>query len=167
MHKRFIHIDFTPTEIDEDYDVDVEVVADIADAPWQINERLITDHDGRLQLFDITELQTLRYRICEDLQAENASPMKPQRILADARAILGADDVLMSNVGAHKMWISRYYQCDEADTYLISNGFCSTGFALPEAIGVKIAVPERRSLPRCGDANFLMNMQDRLCTWLR
>ena len=53
-------------------------------------------------------------------------------------------DYLLSDVGAHKMWISRYYQCQDANTCLISNGFCSMGFALPGAIGAKLAQPEKQ-----------------------
>ncbi len=58
------------------------------------------------------------------------------------------------------MWISRYYQCDTANTCLISNGFCSMGFALPGGMGAKIALPDRKVLAICGDAGFLMNVQD-------
>ena len=48
---------------------------------------------------------------------------------------------MLSDVGAHKMWIARYYQCETANTCLISNGFCSMGFALPGAMGAKLAIP--------------------------
>ena len=58
------------------------------------------------------------------------------------------------------MWISRYYQCQTPNTCLISNGFCSMGFALPGAIGAKLAVPDKQVLAICGDAGFMMNVQD-------
>jgi acetolactate synthase-1/2/3 large subunit len=67
---------------------------------------------------------------------------------------------MLSDVGAHKMWVSRYYQSYEPNTCLISNGFCSMGFALPGAIGAKIAHPELKVGFICGDAGFLMNVQD-------
>jgi acetolactate synthase-1/2/3 large subunit len=76
------------------------------------------------------------------------------------RQALGPSDILLSDVGAHKMWVARYYQCYEPNTCLISNGFCSMGFALPGAIGAKIAYPDRRVVAVCGDAGFLMNVQD-------
>jgi len=76
------------------------------------------------------------------------------------RAALGPDDIMLSDVGAHKMWVSRYYQCYQPNTCLISNGFCSMGFALPGAIGAKIAHPDRKVGFICGDAGFLMNVQD-------
>jgi len=161
--KTIVHIDFAPAEVDEDYDPSVEIVSDIADALWQINERLNRLHEPQLPLFDIGKRQKLRRTIIDDLAAERddvSFPMKPQRIISDVRALMGPDDILLSDVGAHKMWVARYYQCDEPNTCLISNGFCAMGFAFPAGIGAKIAHPERRVLALCGDGGFLMNVQD-------
>ncbi|MBM3490122.1 MAG: acetolactate synthase large subunit [Alphaproteobacteria bacterium] len=161
--RRLLHIDFHPAEVDRDYPVECEVVADVADALWQISEELNARFDDKLPLFDIARHQRLRQRMLDDFAAEKddaAFPMKPQRILWDVRQALGPNDILLSDVGAHKMWISRYYQCDEPNTCLISNGFCSMGFALPGSIGAKLAAPERKVLSISGDAGFLMNVQD-------
>jgi acetolactate synthase-1/2/3 large subunit len=161
--KTIVHIDFWPAEVDEDYVVDVEIVSDVADALWQINEEINARYEGDLPLFDIADRAELRQRIADDLLAECDDadfPMKPQRILCDVRSFMDADDIVLSDVGAHKMWIARYYQCDEPNTCLISNGFCSMGFAFPGAIGAKFAHPERRVLAICGDGGFLMNVQD-------
>ena len=161
--KTIVHIDYSSAEIDESYDVDVEIVSDIADALWQINEEINARFEGDLPLFDIGDRAELRARIAADLWSECDDPdfpMKPQRILCDVRDVMGPDDILLSDVGAHKMWIARYYQCDEPNTCLISNGFCSMGFALPGAIGAKFAYPDRRVLAICGDGGFLMNVQD-------
>ena len=161
--KKIIHIDFDPTEVDEAYPATVEVVSDIADALWQINEELNNRFEGRLPLFDIDSRAKLRETIERDLKAEaddDAFPMEPQRILNDLRKALGPDDILLSDVGAHKMWVARYYQCYEPNTCLISNGFCTMGFALPASMGAKIAFPDRRVVSVNGDAGFLMNLQD-------
>ncbi len=161
--KKIIHIDFEPTEIDEAYPATIEVVSDIADALWQINEELNHRFEDRLPLFGIESRAKLRETIERDLKAEaddDAFPMKPQRILNDLRKALGPDDILLSDVGAHKMWVARYYQCYEPNTCLISNGFCTMGFALPGSIGAKIAFPDRRVVSVNGDAGFLMNLQD-------
>lgn len=69
-------------------------------------------------------------------------------------------DILLSDVGAHKMWVAREYNCVNPNTCLISNGFCTMGFALPGSIGAKMAFPERKVLSINGDAGFLMNVQD-------
>ena len=163
--KKIVHIDFWPAEVDSDYPVEVDIVSDVADALWQINEELNAryDNEGKLPLFDINDHKKMRDTILEDfaMEKDDASfPMKPQKVLWDVREAMGAEDILLSDVGAHKMWISRYYQCDTPNTCLISNGFCSMGFALPGAMGAKVALPDRKVLAICGDAGFLMNVQD-------
>jgi len=161
--KKIIHIDFLPAEIDMDYTVAVDVVGDIADALWQLNVALERDYDERLPLNPISTWQDLRARILADHASEKSDtsfPLKPQKVLWDVREFMGAADILLSDVGAHKLWIARYYPSDEPNTCLISNGFCSMGFALPGAIGAKLACPEKRVMAICGDAGFLMNVQD-------
>jgi acetolactate synthase-1/2/3 large subunit len=145
-----------------DYTVAVDVVGDIADALWQLNVALERDYDERLPLNSISTWQELRARILADHASEKddvSFPLKPQKVLWDVREFMGAADILLSDVGAHKLWIARYYPSDEPNTCLISNGFCSMGFALPGAIGAKLACPEKRVMAICGDAGFLMNVQ--------
>ncbi|MBW2723247.1 MAG: acetolactate synthase large subunit, partial [Deltaproteobacteria bacterium] len=96
----------------------------------------------------------------EYAQDDAVGSIKPQKALWDARQVMGPDDILLSDVGAHKMWIARHYQCHEPNTCLIPNGFCSMGFALPGAISASMVFPDRRILAVCGDAGFLMNVQD-------
>jgi acetolactate synthase-1/2/3 large subunit len=160
---KIVHIDFEPAEIDQFYPVSVDVVSDLADGLWQINEEINRRHGEILPLFDIGQWAELRQTIVDDLAAEkddDSFPMKPQRILNDVRAFMGDNDILLSDVGAHKMWIARYYQCQEANTCLISNGFCTMGFAMPGALGAKMAFPDRKIMSISGDAGFLMNVQD-------
>ena len=164
--KKIIHIDFWPAEIDEAYQTTVDIAGDVADALWQVNEEIVSRTvrgKRKTPLFDIGGRQKLRTKIKSDLEAEKNSksfPMKPQKVLYDVRKFLNPEDILLSDVGAHKMWISRYYQCDEPNTCLISNGFCTMGFAFPGSIGAKIAKPKSRVLSINGDAGFFMNAQD-------
>ena len=142
--KAIVHIDFEPAEIDIDYPVAVDLVSDIADALWQINEEFNARFEDELPLFNIDDWAKLRGDIADDLTAEKddeSFPMKPQRILNDIRTFLGPSDIVLSDVGAHKMWVARYYQCEEANTCLISNGFCSMGFALPGASAPSSPIP--------------------------
>lgn len=160
--KKMVHVDFWPAEIDSDYDVTVDVQGDIADALWQINQEL-DDRGITEPPFNIDDVQPLRQTILDDFAMEKddtSFPMKPQKVLWDVREFLGPDDIVLSDVGAHKMWISRYYQCDTPNTCLISNGFCTMGFAMPGSIGAKIAKPDSKVLAINGDAGFMMNVQD-------
>ena len=80
-------------------------------------------------------------------QDETSGSIRPQKALWDARQAMGPSDVLLSDVGAHKMWIARHYQCHEPNTCLIPNGFCSMGFALPGAIAAGTRSAATASLP--------------------
>jgi acetolactate synthase-1/2/3 large subunit len=87
-------------------------------------------------------------------------PIRPQKMLWDARQVLGPDAIVLSDVGAHKMWIARHFHCHEPNTCLIPNGFCSMGFALPGAISAAMVHPDREILAICGDGGVMMNVQE-------
>jgi acetolactate synthase-1/2/3 large subunit len=91
---------------------------------------------------------------------DSAFPLKPQRILGDVRKNLGREDILISDVGAHKLWIGRLYPAYSPNTVLMSNGLASMGFALPAGIAACLVHPDRKIIAIAGDAGFLMNVQD-------
>ncbi len=159
--KKIIHIDFLPTEIDENYHPETEVVGDLAHSLWMLNER--ADNMGGLK-FDLKQQAATRRDMKAELEIhkddDTTDLIRPQKVLWDVRQVMGAHDILLSDVGAHKMWIARHYQCHVPNTCLIPNGFCSMGFALPGAIAASLVHPNRNILAICGDAGFLMNVQE-------
>ena len=159
--KRIIHADFLPAEVDAHYVPEVELVGDLAHLLWMLNERV--DRAGGLT-FDLDSQRALRRDMGADIAEygddDTEGTIRPQKALIDARSVLGGHDILLSDVGAHKMWIARHYHCHEPNTCLIPNGFCSMGFALPGAIAANLVFPERRVLAVSGDAGFLMNVQE-------
>ncbi len=159
--KRIIHADFLPAEIDEYYHPEAELVGDLAHTLWMLNERVDA---GRLPAFDFTLQKKAREQMAADFAEHKddstEGSIRPQKALWDARQVMGPKDILLSDVGAHKMWIARHYQCHEPNTCLIPNGFCSMGFALPGAIAANLVHPDRRVLAIAGDAGFLMNVQE-------
>jgi acetolactate synthase-1/2/3 large subunit len=90
----------------------------------------------------------------------DAFPLLPQRILADLEAALQPEDVVVSDVGAHKLWVAKRYGARLPNTVIISNGFAAMGIGLPGAIAAKLALPARRVVAVVGDAGFLMNVQE-------
>ena len=160
--RKIIHIDFLPAEVDTYYPIDVEVVGDPAHALWMLNERIEKEVDHLN--FELGYQREYRETMLKEFEAhaqdETEGFIRPQKALWDAREVLGPEDILLSDVGAHKMWIARYYHCDRPNTCLISNGFCSMGFALPGAIAAKLIYPQRNVLAVCGDGGFLMNVQE-------
>ena len=163
--KRIIHMDFLPAEIDENYRLEVEVVGDLAHAVWMLNERVeaFREKGGKFG-FDLSQQAAVRREMQAEFEEwkddDAVGAIKPQKVLWDARQVLGRKDILLSDVGAHKMWVARYYHCHVPATCLIPNGFCSMGFAFPGAIAAHLVHPDRRILAVCGDGGFLMNVQE-------
>ncbi len=159
--KTIIHADFLPAEIDEFYHPKVELVGDLAHTLWEFNERV---RDGGAGDYDFTQQRDMRARMGKELAIHasdtEVGTIRPQKVLWDARQVLGGDDILLSDVGAHKMWIARHYHCHNPNTCLIPNGFCSMGFALPGAIAASLIYPDRKVLGIAGDGGFLMNVQE-------
>src|SRR3712207_4872506 len=86
--------------------------------------------------------------------------MQPPRALWEIRQVLRRDDILISDVGLHKLWIARMFPAHEPNTVMIANGLAGMGFAVPCAIAAKLVHPEKRVVTVNGDGGFLMNMQE-------
>jgi acetolactate synthase-1/2/3 large subunit len=161
--KQIVHLDFIPAEIDEDYRIEVEVVGDLAHALWMLNTRVDAAGEGAFD-FDHSHTRWAREEMTKDFELykddDTEGIIKPQKALWDARQVMGPGDIVLSDVGAHKMWIARYYQCHLPNSCLIPNGFCSMGFALPGCIAASMVHPHRKVLGIAGDAGFMMNVQE-------
>lgn len=151
-----IHINTTPAHINKYYQTACEVVGDISDSLRRITLRTHRAHEPEAALA-IREKLVAEH---ESYASDSAFPMKPQRILSDVRKAMGPDDILLSDVGAHKMWIARHYNCYRPNTCLISNGFATMGFSLPGALAAKLVNPDARVMVVTGDGGFLMNSQE-------
>jgi acetolactate synthase-1/2/3 large subunit len=153
--KKIIHIDQTYAEVDAHYQLEVGVLGEISKSLELIAEQATAKESAYAEsLHEIIKEQIECY------SDDNSFPIKPQRILYDTRQVLSDEDILLSDVGAHKMWIARLFHCEQPNTCIISNGFASMGIALPGALAAKMAYPEKRVLAITGDAGFLMNSQE-------
>jgi acetolactate synthase-1/2/3 large subunit len=92
--------------------------------------------------------------------SDDRFPLTPARIVADSRAALGRDDIVLVDTGAPKMWMARLYPTYAPNTCLISNGLSTMAWTLPGAIGAKLARPDSRVLVATGDGSFMMNSQE-------
>lgn len=152
-----IHIGANPAEIDSSYIPHVEVVGDISDSLLEILRRC-----ERAEKPD-PYIHQLRAEIREDYEQyanDSGFPVKPQKIVYDLRQVMGPEDVVISDVGAHKMWMARHYHCDRPNTCIISNGFAAMGIAIPGAIAAKLVYPDRKVVAVTGDGGFMMNCQE-------
>ena len=158
---KIIHIDFEAAEIDEHYIPQVEVVGDLAHSLSVLNK--IIDREG-IKPYALQNVKKLRNELKVDNEKykddKQKGLIKPQKFLYDLRNFLSKNDILISDVGAHKMWIARHYPCYEPNTCIIPNGFCSMGYALPAAIAASLSNNKKKIFAICGDAGFLMNLQE-------
>ncbi|MEM1142266.1 MAG: acetolactate synthase large subunit [Pseudomonadota bacterium] len=156
--RRVLHINFSPAAVDEVYFPHHEVVGDIANAIWQINQQLVPQDHWDFSAFQkARELTTTHTQVNAD--ASN-SPLFPQRIVHDVRDALGDDDIIALDNGMYKLWFSRYYRAHRPNTVLLDNALATMGAGLPSAIAAKLVHPERQVVAVVGDGGFMMNSQE-------
>ena len=152
---KIIHVDTLPAEVDQYYILEVGVLGDISMALDAIAERATPRNDP--------VAAGLRQTIVDEMTAlaeDRSFPIKPQKIIWDLRQALEPDAVVISDVGAHKMWMARMYQAERPNTCIISNGFASMGISVPGVIASKLVFPDRPAVAVTGDAGFMMNSQE-------
>ena len=152
---KIVHIDFSAAEVDEHYIVECGVIGDIAKALEGIAS-LAKPRDK----FQAGSLRDTIVAETGEFAEDRAFPVKPQKIMWDLRQMLQPEDIVISDVGAHKMWMARMYQDERPNTCIISNGFASMGIAVPGAVAAKLHYPERTVVAVTGDAGFMMNSQE-------
>jgi acetolactate synthase I/II/III large subunit len=152
-----IHIAATPAEIDSSYIPSVEVVGDVSDSLLEIVKRCDRTNKPTPSALKVRADIVAEY---EQYSQDRGFPIKPQKIIYDLRQVMGAEDIVISDVGAHKMWMARHYHCDRPNTCLISNGFAAMGIAIPGAIAAKLVYPDRHVVAVTGDGGFMMNCQE-------
>ncbi|GGB69439.1 acetolactate synthase [Fictibacillus barbaricus] len=158
--KQIVHIDTQAAEVDLHYPVASELVGDIRSTL----EYLTQNHKGTKGWMPGDELHQ---KLKEELAGINKEPepritsdttkIKIKTVLNQLQKIVKDNTIVISDVGAHKMWIARNYQPKLPNRVIISNGFASMGIALPGAIGAKFACPDDPVVCIMGDGGFLMN----------
>jgi len=175
LDKKIIHIDFTPAESDTYYPPTIEIAADIEYTMFAILEEIErirkqeeTEEEKQRQYSiphsDLPELfKTIKREIVwrlERYKNDFSYPIKPEKLVLDVRDALDESDIVISDVGVHKLWIAKIYNTYTPNTCIVPNGFCSMGFALPAAIAAQLVDPSHKIVAMCGDGGFLMNVQE-------
>jgi acetolactate synthase-1/2/3 large subunit len=154
--KQIVMIDSVAAEIDQYFVPDVELIGDIA----HVLARLAAACTRSQTTVGTSRLHEVVMGALSDARDDDRFPMRPPRVLSDIREALGRHDILVSDVGLHKLWIARMFPAHEPGTVLIANGLAGMGFALPTAIGAKLVHPDRKVVAVSGDGGFLMNAQE-------
>jgi acetolactate synthase I/II/III large subunit len=158
--KHIVHVDGLPAEVDAHYIVDVGELGDLRLSLPLIQKQLSSSSPS----FDSSWARCARKTVTDGFEAELAGPpswpMRPQHIMHELRAVLRHDDVVVCDVGAHKLWMARMFPCETPNSCIVSNGFAAMGIAVPGAIAAKLLYPQRRVVAVTGDGGFMMNSQE-------
>lgn len=153
--RNIIHIDQNHAEVDAYYDVVIGVVGDIKHSLQRIAEKASPASGDAMDALRKAVINEMNFH-----KDDVSVPLKPQKIIWDLRTAMDMEDIAISDVGAHKMWMSRMFRCEHPNTCLISNGFASMGIAVPGAIAAKLVSPDKKVVAVTGDAGFMMNSQE-------
>ena len=153
-----IHINYVSAEVDSVYFPQIELVGDIANTMWRLQNELEPSPHWDFSFFD-----RVRQALCEQVR-EGADdprfPMLPQRVVADIRQCMGEQDFVCLDNGIYKLWFARNYRAARPNTLLLDNALATMGAGLPSAKAAALLHPERKVLAVCGDGGFMMNSQE-------
>ena len=156
--QKVIHVNFRSAQVDPVYFPQVELVGDIANSLWQINEALEPQEHWDFSFFERVR-EAMEAHIAEG-QDDDAFPVVPQRLVADVRSALPDDGIIALDNGMYKIWFARSYKAHRPNTVLLDNALATMGAGLPSAMAAKMVYPHRPVIAICGDGGFMMNSQE-------
>jgi acetolactate synthase I/II/III large subunit len=153
-----IDINFVVSAVDEIYFPQLDVVGDIANALWQMADRIRVPGHWDFSYF-LKVKRTVDAKITERADADDF-PVIPQRVVAEVRKALRAQDIIALDNGMYKLWFARNYRALSPNSILLDNALATMGAGLPSAIAAKLIHPELNVIAICGDGGFMMNSQE-------
>ena len=156
--RQVIHINFSSAVVDPVYFPQTELIGDIANSIWQINESLTPQAHWDFSWFDTTR-KALKAHVLEGSD-DPRFPVYPQRLVADVRKVMTQCDIISLDNGVYKIWFARNYAASCPNTVLLDNALATMGAGLPAAIAAKMVKPEQNVMAICGDGGFMMNSQE-------
>jgi acetolactate synthase-1/2/3 large subunit len=155
---KVLHISFASASVDAIYFPQRQVVGDIANAIWQINESIEVQKHWDFSTFETVQ-KNVHAHIAEKSD-DPSFPLVPQRVVADVRKAMPEDGIICLDNGMYKIWFARNYETYHPNTILLDNALATMGAGLPSAIGASFVHPDRKIVAICGDGGFMMNSQE-------
>ena len=153
-----IHINHTSAEVDPVYFPQVEVVGDIANAIWQIKEKIEVQEKWDFQDMLATRFAHLEHS--KNIRSDDRFPLFPPYLVRQLRNVVPNDGIISLDNGVYKIWFARGYPALFPNTVLLDNALASMGAGLPTAMAVKMLNPDKVVVAVCGDGGFMMNSQE-------
>ncbi len=164
---KLIHVDVDPAELGRNYPPDLGVLADartfLRQLLAEVERRGSKGGDTQAWLADIARWRAEWEAFVRPNFDIHASPIRPERVVADCQAVLPEDAILACDVGANHNWYMQFWQARKPQTMLNSWGFSGMGFGAAGALGAKLAAPDRPVVAITGDGCFTM-VPHVLCT---
>jgi acetolactate synthase-1/2/3 large subunit len=155
---RKIHIDIDPAEIGKNVAVDVGIVADLSAALEALQQLVAaSDHTPWRRHIDAAKGDAA-VRDIKNLPDDGH--LYAAHVIHDLWRVTGGDALVVTDVGQHQMWEAQYYHHEQPRSLITSGGLGTMGFALPAAIGAKIARPEAEVWAVVGDGGFQMTLAE-------
>ncbi len=162
---KLIHIDLDPYEIGKNYPVEVGLVGDaqatLADLLTSL--RALTkpvDYKNSPYFARIQELKSAWQEALRPSRESNDTPMTISRGLAEARAVLARDAIIVTGAGNPQSQAFTEFPVYGSDQHITAGGFSAMGFEVPGAIGAKLAAPNRQVVALVGDGSFLQTIEE-------
>jgi acetolactate synthase-1/2/3 large subunit len=149
-----IHIEIDPAEINKNVKVDVALVGDLRAVLEDLLPR-IAGRDGSAWLKTI-EASKGAVAVRDIKNLPDSGHLYAAHVMHDLWRITGGNAVVVTDVGQHQMWEAQYFHHEQPRTLITSGGLGTMGFALPAAIGAKMACPEKEVWVVAGDGGFQM-----------
>jgi len=157
---KIIHIDIDPAELNKNVVADIPIVADAKKALTALTTKIKKNsHTEWMKQFEKLAKEEFT-KVKEKEMHPKTGEITMAEVITMVSEKTKGEAVIVSDVGQHQMVAARYYQPTQTDSYITSGGLGTMGFALPAAIGAKIAAPKRQVIAIIGDGSFQMNIQE-------
>jgi len=158
LNARKVHIDIDAAELNKNVRVDIGLVGDLKEVLEQLMPGLKRGDRGAW----IAHIRELRgdCAVRDIKNMPDSGHLYAAHVIHDLWHATNGDAVVVTDVGQHQMWETQYYRHERPRTLITSGGLGTMGFALPAAIGAKVACPDAEVWVVAGDGGFQMTMAE-------
>ena len=159
---KLIHVDIDPQEIGRNYPPEIGVLADVRVFLTQLRNEIGDRAGSAAEGNHAWASETHEWKAAWDAdiaerQRDDATPIRPDRLVAELSRVTPDDAIVLTDVGIHHNWVLQQFKAPSRGRLLQAWGFASMGFGVAGVLGAKFAAPDQPAITVCGDAGFLMH----------
>ena len=160
---KVIHADIDPAEIGKNRHADVPIVGDVREVMGDLFALLKAESDagttGDYEAW-VQFLSGVKAKYPVGYEAAPDGALSPQYVIERLGVVSGENTIYTSGVGQHQMWAAHFVKYEKPRTWINSGGLGTMGFAVPGAMGAKVAMPDQTVWAIDGDGCFQMTNQE-------